>query len=249
VLRRAEDSSALVVESRVGRGAVIFTSDPIELHGVTARRESDLALYRSVLGKAGVRPISLQPDDPLVHSFRVPMQDGGQVYDLFNTDGTQAARRVTLGDCQPPVTLSVASKRPGLLWFDGRGALRAVEAQGACKLGDKTVVEDETGGIVLSLDRQDIRRSRALLLMPLRPGSVRISTEREWRKATVLTGDFHDGEWRTYETAPAGKSEAGLEVNVSPDQAFSLLLVTEPGRAPKWSKAIEGAMNDPASLR
>ena len=65
----------------------------------------------------------------------------------------------------------------------------------------------------------------------------------------MLTGDLHDGKWRTGETAPAEKSETGLEVNVSADQVFSLLLVTESGSAPKWCKAIEGAMNDPASLR
>jgi len=249
VLRRARDGSPLVVENRVGRGTVIFSTDPIELHSVTARRESDLALYRSVLEEAGVHPIGLQPDDPLVHTFRVPMQDGGQVYVLFNTDDIQPARRVTLQDCQAPLTLSIASKRPGLLWFDGRGALRAVEAQGACNLGDKMVLEDETGGTVLSLDRQDIRRSRALLLMPLHSGSVHISTDHEWNKTTALTGDLHDGKWRTCETAPAGKSEAGLVVNVSLDQVFSLLLLTEPGNAPKWCKAIEDAMTDPASLR
>jgi len=102
--------------------------------------------------------------------------------------------------------------------------------------------------MVLSLDGQDIRRSWALLLMPLRPGLIRVSTDRVWRKATVLTGDIHDGQWRTCETAPAGKTEAGLVVNVGPDQAFCLLLVTESANASKWCKAIERAMNDPASL-
>jgi len=249
VLRRAGNGSPLLVENRVGRGTVFFSTDPIELHSVTARREGDLALYRGVLGKAGVSPIDLQPNDPQVHTFRVPMQDGGQVYVLFNIRETQPAIKVTVGTCQPPCTLSLASNRPGLLWFDGRGALRAVEAQGGCKLGEKTVLEDETGGMVLSLDRQDIRHSSALLLMPLRPGAIRISTDRQWHKATLLTGDLHDGKWRTCETAPAGRSEAGLLVHVSPDQALSLLLLTEPGSALKWSKAIEGAMNDPASLR
>jgi hypothetical protein len=38
-------------------------------------------------------------------------------------------------------------------------------------------------------------------------------------------------------------------VNVSLDQVFSLLLLTEPVNAPKWCKAIEDAMTDPASLR
>jgi hypothetical protein len=248
VFRSAGDGSPLLIENRLGRGTVIFSTDPIELHSVPARREGDLALYRSVLAEAGIRPIDLQPDDPLVHTFRVPMRDNGQVYVLFNTDDSQPAKTVTLADCRPPITLSVASKRPGLVWFDGHGALRAIEAQGACNLGVKIVLQDETGGTVLSLDGRDIRRSRALLLMPLRPGSIRISTDREWRNATVLTGDIHEGKWRSCETAPAGKTETGLVVNVSPDQALRLLFVTEAGRAAKWCKAIERAISDPTSL-
>ncbi len=293
VLRRNTDGSPLVVQNALGRGTVIFTTDPIELHSVPARRESDLALYRSVLAAARIRPLDLQPDDPLVHTFRVPQRDGGQVYVLFNTDDTHPAKTVTLDHPQAaittvsldspksgqqlalspsegeraelrgpslrsrsgaqtlstsPVVLSLASGRPGLLWFDGHGALRAVETQGACRLGNKTVLEDQTGGIVLSLDRQDIRRSRALLLMPLRPGTVRLSTERKWQNANVLTGDVHNGKWRNCETTPAENSEAGLVVNVSSDQVFGLLLLTESRNASKWCRAIERAMTDPASL-
>ena len=39
-----------------------------------------------------------------------------------------------------------------------------------------------------------------------------------------------------------------LRINVSQDQVFSLLLVTESPSAPKWCKAVERALNDPASL-
>jgi hypothetical protein len=85
--------------------------------------------------------------------------------------------------------------------------------------------------------------------MPLRPGSVRLSIGRKWQKAIVRTGDIHNGKWATYETAPAEQSEAGLVVRVSPDQVFSLLLVTEPGSASRWCQAIERAMSDPARLR
>jgi hypothetical protein len=38
-------------------------------------------------------------------------------------------------------------------------------------------------------------------------------------------------------------------VRVSPDQVFSLLLVTESGSASRWCQAIERAMSDPARLR
>jgi hypothetical protein len=239
----------VVVENHLGRGAVIFSTDPIELHSVLDRHQSDLALYRSVLAAAAVKPIDLQPDDPSVHAFRVPLQDGGRVHVLFNTAETGSEKCVALADEQPAVTVSMAPRRPALVWFDGRGALRAVESQGGCSVGGETLLQDETGGIVMSVDRQDIRRSRALLLMPLRPGSVRLSIGRKWQKAIVLTGDIHDGKWANYETAPAEQSEAGLVVRVSPDQVVSLLLVTEPGSASRWCQAIERAMSDPARLR
>lgn len=248
VLRRAAEGSPLVIEHRLGRGTVIFSPDPIELHSVPARRENDLALYRSVLAAAHVRPIALQPDDPLVHVFRLPMRDGGQVYVLFNTDDATSARTVALVDCKPALTVSVAPKRPGLLWFEGRGALRAVEAQSAGRLGEQALLQDDTGGIILSLDRRDVRRSRALLLMPLRPGTVHLSTGTKWHTPIVLTGDIHNGKWRHCESTPATTSTAGLEVKVSPDQALSLLLVTESGSASKWCQAVERAMNAPASL-
>ena len=248
VLRRGNDGLPLVIENCVGRGKVIFNTDPIELHSLPARRKADLALYRDVLTKAGVKPIGLAPDDPSIHTFRVPMQDGGQVYVVFNTEESQPVKTVTLSDCRPPVTLSAASKRPALLWLDNRGALRAVETQGACSVGDKVVVEDQTGGIVLSLDQQDIRRARALVLMPLRPGPVRLSSGRKWQKATVVTGEIREGKWRNYESAPAETTSGGLLINVAPDQAYSLLLVTEASSAAKWCKALESAMTTPASL-
>jgi hypothetical protein len=200
VLRRAGDGSPVVVENHLGRGTVIFSTDPIELHSVPDRHKSDLALYRSVLAAAAVKPIDLQPDDPSVHAFRVPLQDGGRVHVLFNTAETGSEKCVALADEQPAVTVSMAPRRPALVWFDGRGALRAVESQGGCSVGGETLLQDETGGIVMSVDRQDIRRSRALLLMPLRPGSVRLSIGRKWQKAIVLTGDIHDGKWANYET-------------------------------------------------
>jgi hypothetical protein len=248
VLRRAKDGSPLVIENRFGRGTVVFNTDPIELHSSAARRESDLTLYRQVLAKSEAKTIRLAPDDPFLHAFRVPMRDGGQVYVLFNTDDSQPAKTITLADCTPPFSLSVASTRPALLWFDGHRALRAVEAQGTCNVGGRLVIEDQTGGMVLSLDQRDIPRSRALLFMPLGPGVVRIAAERRWQEATILTGDIHEGQWRTCDRAPAERDPHDLLIKVTPDQTFSLLLVTEASSAPKWCQAIGRAMTAPASL-
>lgn len=248
ILARASDGSPLLVENRVGKGRVLFATDPLELHAVSARREQDLALYRRVLETGGVKPLGLEPNDPRMHLFRLPLRDGGQVYVLFNTDDTQPARTVTLTDCQPPITLTVAGQRPALLWFDGKGALRAVETQGECRAGKDVILSDNTRGIVLTLDGEDIRRSRAVVLMPLQPGSVRINQTAAWRGGVVATGEVRDGEWRSYEFAPPAATPDGCTVNVTAEQVFSLLLACESAEVARWTQAIERAMNDPASL-
>jgi len=275
VLAAAPDGSVLLVENRLGQGHVLFSPDPVELHAVADRRERDLALYRRVLDRGGVKPLGIEPNDPRIQVFRVPTHEPvgrggaelpaseaaahphpaheravprGFVYVLFNTDESEPARTVTLTDCQPPLTLTVARRRPALLWCDGAGAIRAVEAHGACQAGTDLIVSDRTRGIVLALDGEDLRRSRAVLLMPLETGTVRLRQPESFREGIVVTGDLCDGRWATHETVPLATAPEGFLVQVNPDQAVSLLLVCEAGQLHRWTDTVARAMTDPGSL-
>jgi hypothetical protein len=248
VRERAADGAPWLVENRVGRGRVFFTPDPIELHSVPGRRARDLALYRRVLAAAGVATIGVQPEDPRLQVFRVPLADGGRVHVVFNTDESQPARPVTLTDCRPPLTLTVARRRPGLVWFDRAGALRAVETQGPCVAGNEPFVTDDTQGMLLTLDGQDVRASRALLLMPLQPGQVRWASAARWSQSILDVGEIQNGAWRSFETRRLDPS-AHPSIPVSADQAFSLLLVCEQTQMARWRQSIERAMTAPGSLR
>jgi hypothetical protein len=247
LLRQTEQGSPLLLEHRLGQGRVIFSTDPIELHDLPARHPADLALYRSVLQAADVKPIGLEPDDPIIHVFRVPLQDGGRVYVLFNTDSNLPPRQVTLTDCQPPVSLQIDPQRPALLWFDGQNDLRAVEALHT-RIGTEPVVVDETGGMLLSLDGQDIQRSGSFLLMPLQPGQIRWRHPGPAPNLTVQTGDFQGGTWRVFEETAARQDEVHWIIDVSVDQVDSLLLVCEKPQAARWRAALEQALNDPSAL-
>lgn len=248
VLAQAPDGAPLLLENRVGQGRVLFASDPIELHSTPARRGHDLSVYRRVLETANLKPLRLEPDDPRLHFFRVSLRNQGAVYILFNTDDTQPARTVTLPDLVEPVTLTVARRRPALLWLDGAGSVRAVESQGACSIGQKRLLTDETAGAVLTLDGLDVRRSRALLWMPLQPGRIQWSTAPGWRDPFVETGDLENGRWMTLVQEPVRPSDTALALSVSDDQAFSLLLVCEKADRARWRTAVERALYDPASL-
>jgi hypothetical protein len=212
---------------------------------VAARRPADLELYRRVLTQAGVKPIGILPADSRVHVFRVPVQDNGSVYVLFNTETNSPPKAITLTDHTPPVTLSIAPNRPALLWFDGHHHLRAAEVQTECRVGAAPVVQDQTGGIVLSVDGKDLRHSGALLVMPLRPGPVRIVTGRRWHAPTVFTGSLRNGQWWNHDSTPLPLTPSSLDLEVSPDQVFSLLLITEPDQLAHWSDSIARSFTAP----
>jgi hypothetical protein len=248
VLTRATTGAPLLLQNQVGRGEVLFTTDPLELHSTPARRDHDLALYRQVLALRREKTLDLQPNDPRIHCFELPTQDGGHVMIVFNTDPAQLARTLTLGAARSPLAITVARNRPALAWFDGRGAVRAIESQGESRLGSHLLSDDQTGGIIMSLDKRDLRRSESLLLMPLRPGRIRIASERRWRSGVLSTGEIRDGKWRNYETTPMQVSESVLEVNVALRQVFSLILITDSDSVGEWSAALERPFTQPDKL-
>jgi hypothetical protein len=148
-----------------------------------------------------------------------------------------------------PVTLSVAQRRPALIWFDGAGALRAIESHGPSALGNERVSLDETGGTILTLDGKDLRHSRALLLMPLRAGTIQWRSVVTWTEPVVETGEIRGGSWQTFERRSPGQPDtATMRVPVSVDQRLNLLLVCEQSALGLWRSTVERAMVNPASL-
>lgn len=248
VIERTPSGAPLRVEHRVGRGRVLFTSDPIELHSTEARQARNLGWYRRVLEMAGVAPLALDPDDPRLLLLQVPLRDGGKVWIVGNFDERATRRTVALQADNHRLTLTVARRRPALAWWDGAGNLRAIESQGQCTVDGEWVVQDGTSGAVLTLDGRDIRRSRAMVWMPLQPGSIRWQSDIRWNMPVVETGEIREGTWQTGETQAVDRSPGELGFAVSADQAFSWLLVCDREVLSRWRKALERAMTAPQSL-
>jgi len=239
-----------IFRHRLGQGQVIFCTDPLELHPNPTEqdRRGHLWLYRHVLELANVAPLGLEPNDPQIHVMRTPLQGGGQVYVLFNADETHPARTVTLPAVDPPATLDLRQFRPALLWFDGQGRLRAAEVQGGLSLGGKRQLHDGTEGVVFSLDGEDLRRSKAVALLPLKPGVVRLRSAVDWAKPIAEVGEVRGGAWRTFETLIPARTPDGLQVTVGEDPVYSVILLCEEGQQARWRAVIERAMTKPGAL-
>jgi len=219
---------------RIGAGQVIYCTDPLELHADAASRPGHRWLYRRVLELAGVAPLGLEPDDPDLHVFRVPLQDGGQVWILFNADETQSERTVTLTAVDPPVTLTLKRQRPGLLWYDGAGRLRAVETQGTASRGGQPLTTDGTHGLALALEEADLREAKSLLFFPLQAGEITLSTQADWQHPVAEVGEVRRGVWQPLETLPIAVRHGQLHLTLTADQALSLVWVGE--ERPEWDR-------------
>ncbi len=224
-LYRTHDGRPVVVHHRLGKGHVVLTTDPIELRTDRMNLWRHVDLYRRVLAIAGCAPVPLQPDEPLLHVMRQPLDDGGDVQIVFNNDPGASCQQVSLPVRGGQYQMGVRRNRPALVWHDGRGLLRAAEVQGELRVNGQTKLTDTTDGIVLTLDGAGISESRAILLMPLRAGTVRIASKAQWQDPIVDIGDLRGGRWRSYEQGVPRGTPGEMTVDVAPHQALSLLLL------------------------
>jgi len=243
------DGRPVVTRYPVGKGGVIFSTDPVELRADRARLADDIPLYRLVLDAAGVPVPRLDPDNPYVHVMRVPMRDGGRVFVFYNADDSTPQQTLRWDGPFGAVTLGIRRHRPALLWFDGKGRLRAAEVQGELRIGRQPVLDDGTDGIVMSLDGLDVRESAALLMMPIQAGPVRL-TRRACRTSTLLeVGDIRGGRWRSLELSKPWVKDNTVHVEVDARQVFSLILLCEKTKLAAWRETVEQSVRNPVAAR
>jgi hypothetical protein len=235
ILHRTSDGEAISVVVPRGSGEVVFTGTALE-----ARSDGppDSGLYALVLERAGVRPNGLVPADAPVHVFRVPSTEGQAlvVYDRraggSDPDAAGAGqvpftkadvRGVTLSDTG--LSLGLAPMKPGFVHVADDSRLLAIETQGAVTRDGKTVLETGTHVLGWSLDGQDLTASRALALVALYPGRVRLAVN----GGTVLTaeaGEIAHGAWRRLCPVALGRDgTGGVELVVDEGTAGEVILV------------------------
>ncbi|MBN1341475.1 MAG: hypothetical protein JXQ73_02285 [Phycisphaerae bacterium] len=238
-----------VFERRLGRGRVVFTPDPIELRTDRDRLAASRTLYQYVLDVGRARGPSVGPDNPYIHVMRTPLQDGGEVLVFFNADESADGREITYQSAGRKIGLSLRRHRPGLLWFDGQRRLRGAEVQGRLMIAEQEVLSDDTGGIVLSLDGNDLARSAAMVLMPLRPGGFRLASQVDWRDGLVEVGEVRHGVWQGFEQLGSVAQSGTVSIDVGARQVFSLLLVCRRAELAKWRGLLEETMRHPANAK
>jgi len=218
VVLSARDGTPVLLRQKLGSGRVCFSTWPLELDDVYAEgtAQRNAGLYSLVLQEAAALPAVVEqtahPALPVTVPLAAPATHA-EVY-MNTTDGEQAAASAGHLDAD----IKLAPNRSGLAVWGEQGRLLALETA------------DQAHYAVYSLDRQDIRRSKRLCVLPLTEGDARLTTTATWKEPVAVVGEVIAGRWRTYETLPLKVSKSALVLSIDGDRRLSIVLVAEKGQ-------------------
>ncbi|MDR3707463.1 MAG: hypothetical protein P4L33_04120 [Capsulimonadaceae bacterium] len=203
----------VVTRFAVGQGAVWFSADPIEIaiKSLPAHR----ALYRAIVADAGVEPLKVEPDSPLVDAFHVPGSDADAW--IFYNGGPEAD--ITAGG----FTLHLKEQGAGLVIVGHDGSVRAVEAQGEVRRGATAIARFASNGFLVAQDDMDIAQSKDLLALPLAPGAISLTRSAPETPASVV--DWSAGSWRRLGPVNTTVTGKRLTIDVGVEQSREVIRV------------------------
>ena len=247
-LLRAKDGTPIVTEFERGRGRVIFSADPIELHGDPRYQPYAHSFYRQLLGTLGLAGAQLEPSGAPVHCFEVPSQDARQIVVLVNHDQANPARNLTLQVADRRVRLSLGARMSGIVVGTAGSGVHAVESSADVFEGEQLVLGSDAHFMAISFTPQSLLTTRRLLLLPMAEGEMRIPSGGRWRKPIVLAGTIAASRWKQDEVFSPVATAGVLNIRITPPRSLSMLIVCESGEQSEGIRQMESWVNTPWKL-
>jgi hypothetical protein len=165
----------------------------------------------------------------------------GTVHVIANTNREEGTQRVKVPTAAGIVSLMTRNRWPALVAVTREGRIIAVNAYGTAAVGNERLMNGKGLKMLLSLDREDLRRSAAVLVAPLEPGWVELPTR--GGRFVAAIGEFHDGRWTTMDRLPLEAEK--LSVDIDADRATCLVLVCPATELDRWTTYLTRAMLQP----
>lgn len=238
-LRTASGLPAVLTHG-VGRGRVVYCTDPLELGAAGEVVPALRALYAWVAqGVEGI-PDAGTDAGPDVHVCRQPLAGGGEFVTVYNTNLPPGAEAVTVTAGQSKVSLRVAARYPAMVVTSGTGAVVAAGASGEAAIDGRPLISGDAQAMYLSLDGQALGQSAAVLLCPFGAGKTVLHSSRRWQEPVTVFGTIEGGQWRTLELR-AGPPQYELDE----DTMTCLLLICERSEQDRWTRVLTQAVQHP----
>jgi len=215
----ADRNGPVAVLNTVGKGKVLFSSDPAEFGEDTPLG----AIYIRAAKEAGVKPEAVTPDAKGIQVFRLSCKDGEAV--MLGNAGEKSAKVITtVGGHE--YALTVGANRQAMLVVKG-SKLTAVEAQGDVSRDGVTLASGKDHFFAVALDDCDLADSREIAFVALRAGKYSLPRA----GLTAECGELRNGKWHTLKSL-------GESVVVPEDLAGDIVLLAAPETVPRARTAV-----------
>ena len=238
------DGEPIVTEYRRGNGVVIFSADPLELHGDSRYQPYAHQFYRALCRQLDLASESLNALPNTVHCFRVPTQSEVQTYVLVNY--SDAAQSVSIPTAKGKISLQLLPHVPGLA-ASVRGGITALESSGDVYEDGTLLLSAELHAMLIAFGQKPLRTATRVLLLPMGVGSLTLHQTHSFTRPVILSGEIENGYWKQYSRTLVA---AGAELTFLIDDAknLSMLLLCEADDMQAAIGAVETFVNTPWKL-
>lgn len=243
----SKDGVPIVTEFKLGRGRVIFSADPIELHGDPRYQKYAGEFYGALLDVLELKGEHLEPEAAPVHCFRVPSEDERKIIVLVNHDAKDDAS-VSVQTADAKVQLTLQRRMSGVVVSAPGKGVQAVESSGDVFEGEQLLIGTDLHTMAISFGEQSLLSARRLLLLPMGQGTMRIPNASRWGQPVVLVGEMAGSRWQQLERFRPVTVDGHLELGINFDRALSMVIVCESGEQSDVVAEMELWVNSPWSL-
>jgi hypothetical protein len=247
-LMETHDGVPVVTEFELGKGRVLFSADPIELHGDPRYQSYAHAFYGALCARLGLRGEAIEPASAPVHRFRVPAQDGREISVLVNHSSSEEARAFTVPSAAGHLSMTLKPMLSGAVVLNKSKEVEAIESSADVRIDDALVIGSNLHFMAMSLDGGALSQSTELLLLPMGEGALQLPHASRWTSPVVLAGEVKNGKWKQQESFRVQVSDGALAVPVAASRAFSMLIVCDTDSQRKAIEQVERTVVEPWTL-
>lgn len=247
-LVESQDGMPVVTEFQLGAGRVIFSADPIELHGDPRYQSYAHAFYGALCENFRLSREKIEPTQAPVHCFRIPSQDGLEMVVLVNYSETDAVHDVVIPSNAGEVSLSLHARMSGAIVTGKNKELQAVESSADVWVNHEVLIGSDLHFMAISMDEQPLDSTRALLLLPMGEGQLRISNAIRWQRPVVLLGEVAGAQWKQHESFQPEQDGSMLKLPIQAVRSLSMMILCEAADQVAAVKRVETLVNQPWSV-
>jgi hypothetical protein len=247
-LVESDNRVPVVTEFELGNGRVIFSADPIELHGDPRYQPYAHAFYAALCNSLHLHGEKLEPVEAPVHCFRVPSQDGREIIVLVNHSETDDAHDLVIPSSAGEVSLSLRARLSGAVVAGKGGGVDAIESSADVRVNHELLIGSNLHFMAISMNEQPLDKSRALLLLPMGEGEMRIPEADRWQQPMLLIGEIEGAKWKQYESFRPQRDGNMLKLPISASRSLSMMILCEAADQASAVGRMEAWVNRPWSL-